>query len=194
MNTRVIQASPPRTGSTVVTNLIYGLLEPGSAVNFVGRRLPVDERKKLYESELISKTHIDGRWSAEHPREWSQDIDSITQDLEDCDLYFVVSERNCGKVKELISKKYRKYKNVLIFDYSELLETEDTPLEEICENAETKLTNFLPQSILQQAQGGYDQMYKRMIAMNDTYEKIKHEPFSYCDEFYHLHGSHRNRR
>lgn len=172
MNAKIIQTSPPHTASTVLVNLIHGLLEPESAVNWGKLNLG---------KKLISKTH-------------EQNIDSIMQDLKDYDLYFVMSERNDGKEQKLINQKFRKYENVLIFDYTELLETEDKSLQEICENAERKLTSFLPQVVMQQAKGGLEQMHKRISSMNERYQEIKNKPFSYLDPFYQLHGSHRNRK
>jgi hypothetical protein len=171
MKERVIQTSPGHTASTVLVNLIYGLLEPKSAVNWGKLNLG---------KKLISKTH-------------EGNIDSIMQDLKDYDLYFVMSERNDEKEQKLINQKFRKYENVLIFDYTELLETKDKSLQEICENAERKLTSFLPQAIMQQAKGGLEQMHKRISSMNEKYQEIKNKPFSYLDPFYQLHGSHRNR-
>jgi hypothetical protein len=34
---------------------------------------------------------------------------------------------------------------------------------------------------------------QRINAMNVRYEEIKHKPFTYIDDFYEIHGSHRNR-
>lgn len=173
MNAKIIQSSPMHTASTVLINLIHGLLEPESAVE-IGRIGGWSKEK------LIIKTH-------------ETNIDAIMQELKEYDLYFIMSERNDGRELRLINEKFKTYKNLLIFDYSELLETKDKSLKEICENAQTKLINFLPQSVLQEAKGDYEQMYKRIQDMNNLYKKIKNKPFTYYDPFYHLHGSHRNR-
>lgn len=174
MNTKIIQTSPSHTGSTVLVNLIYGLLEPESPVEYRG------SRRKFTEEKLIIKTH-------------DQNIDTIMQDLKEYDLYFVMSERDDEKEQKLINQKFRKYENVLIFDYTELVETKNKSLQEICENAERKLTSFLPQVIMQQAKGDLKQMHERISSMNKRYQEIKKEGFSYVDPFYHLHGSHRDR-
>ena len=162
MNAKIIQTSPAHTGSTVLTNLIYGLLEPESAVKFrKGFTLnPANSIFMFLEKKLIIKSH-------------DQNIDTIMQDLKQYDLYFVMSERDDEKEQRLINQKFRKYENVLIFDYTELLETKDKSLQEICENAERKLTSFLPQAIMQQAKGGLEQMYKRISSMNERYQEIK---------------------
>jgi len=174
MKERIIQASPGHTGSTILVNLLYGLLEPNSDVNFQGKTENLGKK-------FITKTH-------------KLNLDSIINNLKDNEIYFVMSERNDKKVKKLINQKYRNYKNVLIFNFFELLETENNTISQICINAEKKLRKFLPTTALKYAKGDLQTMKNRIIAMNATYEKIKNEPFSYVNKFYHIHGSHRNRK
>lgn len=102
------------------------------------------------------------------------------------ELYFVCSQR----LNLIIDKKYHDYKNVLVFDYSELLETNEFTLKSIVDNMYNKLLNFLPKNINLSKHGAFD----RITNMNKLYEQIKHLPFSYIDPFYQLHGSHRNRK
>jgi len=98
-------------------------------------------------------------------------------------LYFVCSERG----DKVIDEKYHHYKNVLIFNYDELLETETYSVEDIVTNAYNKLIGVLPGDIELNKQDAVERIQK----MNLVYEEIKNKPFSYADDFYQLHGSHR---
>lgn len=48
MNFKIIQASPPHTGSTLLLNLIHGFLRPDESVNI---------KVSLIDKYLITKTH-----------------------------------------------------------------------------------------------------------------------------------------
>jgi hypothetical protein len=86
-----------------------------------------------------------------------------------------------------IPQKYHTYPNVLIINYDELLETENQSLQDIVTNLYNKLSSFLPITLNQET------VLQRIVDMNTFYETIKDEKFSYIDDFYELHGSHRCR-
>ena len=52
------------------------------------------------------------------------------------------------------------------------------------------MVDLLPSFMVLNYQQGHD----RIVAMNSLYEKIKDKPFTYYEEFYNLHGSHRGRK
>lgn len=60
----------------------------------------------------------------------------------------------------------------------------------------SKFKNIFPNKILQKINDDEIKIniITRINNMNKLYEEIKIKPFSYCDEFYGIHGHHRNRR
>lgn len=100
-------------------------------------------------------------------------------------LFFICSER---KDKNLfIDDKYKSYDNVVVFDFNELNESETNTIPKIIENIYNKLKNVLTIEL------NIENSINRIILMNKRYEEIKQQPFSYIDDFYEIHGSHRNR-
>jgi hypothetical protein len=84
--------------------------------------------------------------------------------------------------------------NVCCFDFDELNETEQNPLDKIVQTVCDKVNNMMKSS----NDGCLGDLcvetgIKRVIEMNKTLEEIKHLPFSYIDDFYEIHGSHRER-
>ena len=75
-----------------------------------------------------------------------------------------------------------------MFDFFELNETIDNTLPQIVDNIYNKLKNVLVDVDLDKSK-----CIERLIMMNKKYEEIKHKKFSYIDNFFELHGSHRNR-
>ena len=88
-----------------------------------------------------------------------------------------------------------KYDNILFIKYDILLETDKNPIEKIVKCVYKKLRSFLPQEIFPdtQEQSILDNAVQRIENMNELYQKIKHKPYGYTDQFYHIHGSHRGR-
>lgn len=167
----IIQASPSHTGSTVLTNLLYGMYKPNQPVYY--------HEQQTHPNRIIVKTHnLDyDYWANKYPH------DSV---------FFITSKRE-DDLHDQIAKKYCSWPNVLIFDYNELNETKENSLESIVENVFHKVVDFIGSeiSLPTTAKGTKRSMYNRIIAMNQAYEKIKHLPFGHVDKFYHLHGSHR---
>ena len=92
----IVQASPPRTGSTLLSNILYGFLLPNEPIKFCDYPYEVNNAK-------IIKTHnlaID-QWI-----EWCGE-----------ETIFVCSERGENR----INKIHRSYHNLIIVDYDELL-------------------------------------------------------------------------
>jgi len=175
-NVKVIQTSPPRTGSTLLLNLIHGFLSPNEKIHW-------DEHVSEIDDYFISKTHV-------------TDIDIILNKYKQYKLYFVVSERNDSKVKGLIVDKYRKYYNVLIINYNEINVTNELSFDNVIDNIFDKFIQFFPLEIVPKKKDILIKadMKKRIVNMNKIVEEIKNKPFSYWDRFYGIHGSHRNRK
>ena len=135
----------------------------------------IQEKKVEFDDDIIIvKSHnLDIDWFVRH---WSIFYD----------IYFVCSERKEKKL--FIDDKYKGSENVICFDYSELNETNKNSLEKIVETIKNKLKDKFPNHELNTKTS-----LLRLMGMNEEYEQIKEKPFSYVDEFYHIHGSHRNR-
>jgi hypothetical protein len=163
----IIQCGPARTGSTVLVNALYGLMHSGRPVYY--------RSHTIYEHDYIIKAH-------------RPDLDHWVNRYKDVyEIYFVCSVR---KEKGFdIDEKFKSWPNVILFDYDELLETEENTLEDIMDNLITKLDPFFKYEINMNKQNGIT----RIQEMNRRYEEIKNKSFLYLDEFYHLHGHHRNR-
>lgn len=166
---KIIQTSYPRTGSTVLVNIIYGLICPDQ---------PIICSDKYIKDVSIQKSHnVDFDW-------WIKTFSG------QFDLYFVVSERNTKH-----PQRYHKYKNILFINYDDLLETNNNPLPKIVDNVYNKLRGLLPNKIFPNLDDDLikQNAIKRIENMNKLYESIKEKPFTYYDLFYHIHGHHRNR-
>ena len=80
-------------------------------------------------------------------------------------------------------------RNVLLFDYNEILETDSYTTDQIIENTYNKLRAFLPETISLDK----ETCITRIENMNETYKEIENKDFSHVDDFFQLHGKHRNR-
>lgn len=104
---RIIQSSPPRTGSTVLINLLHGFLKPNEPIHW--------DTHKCIHKFIITKTH-------------ETDIDKLSNMFgRQYNLYFVMSERNDEHVKALLNAR----PNVLVIGYDELNETPELSLDHI---------------------------------------------------------------
>ena len=169
----IIQTSPTRTGSTFLVNLLYGFLIPNERIRFYS---DINASLQLFNNFVnIYKCHI-------------LEIDAIINKFSHIyELYFICSERD----NNVINNKYRNLPNIIIFDYSEINETEFVKLKDIIDNAYDKLKKMLPNKISNKL--NKNTALNRIIKMNKLYEEIKDKPFTYIDPFFELHGSHRNR-
>lgn len=169
----IVQTSPMWTASTVVSNILHGLILPDKPINYVN---DIEKLQNLNDKINIIKTH-------------NTTIDDFIKLLDSkYELFFVCSERNEPGKTFLIDSQYRNYKNVIIFNYSELSDKNNN-VEEIVRKCYIKLKNFFPRNIELNEKNALE----RIINMNKLYETIKNKPFDYWDTFYQIHGSHRNR-
>jgi len=169
---RIVQSSYPGTGSTIVANLIHGILAPDEPIHW--------NTARLIDDCLITKTH-------------ETDLDALIARYPNFDLYFIDTGR---EGYEKFDKKYRQYERVLFIDYNEILETNTNTIKKIVEQFHEKLRSFLPPDT-------YPPVSEREVRasavariekMNAVVAKLSDMPFSECDPFFHIHGSHRNRR
>jgi hypothetical protein len=77
---------------------------------------------------------------------------------------------------------------VVVFDFDELNETSDNTLVKIVDNMYDKLKPLLIDVALNKTT-----CMERIKLMNVRYEEIKNKEFTFIDDFFEIHGSHRNR-
>jgi hypothetical protein len=169
--TLIIQTSPYHTGSTFLVNALYGLINELKDKKIIGEW--VYNYDSYFTNTILIKCH-------------DIDIDGLIKNYnEKYNLFFICSER---KDKNLfIDDKYKSYDNVVVFDFNEVNETETNTIPKIIENIYNKLKNILTIEL------NMENAINRIILMNQRYEEIEQQPFSYIDDFYEIHGSHRNR-
>lgn len=175
MKTLIIQTSPYHTGSTLLVNALYGLIPELSNKKIIGDWIEnfYENFDKNFDNIIVIKSH-------------HTNIDELIQKYkDDYKVYFICSQRR--KMNYLIDKKYNFYNNVVIFNFIELNETETYTIPKIIENIYNKINNML--NIELNIESGIN----RIIQMNNRYKEIKDYPFSYIDNFFEIHGSHRNR-
>jgi len=171
----IIQTSPMHTGSTLLVNILYGLFESLKDKKIIFKCNDTWElnagKITILKSHDINIDELINKYSSRYK------------------LYFVCSERPLKNL--LIDSKYKSYKNVISFYYNELNETPQNPLSKIVDNVGRRVFAMLKncQNITINVSNGI----KRISDMNAKYEEIKDLPFSYIDDFYEIHGSHRGR-
>jgi hypothetical protein len=171
MKTLIIQTSPKHTASTLLINILYGLIPELNNKKVIG--IWHDNFEKYFDNIIVIKCH-------------HLDIDELILIFRtNYNLYFICSERQ--EKKYLIDEKYKLYNNVIVFDFNELNENEENTITEIVNNIYNKINKKI--NLEMDIQGGIN----RVISMNKRYEEIKHLPFKYVDNFFEIHGSHRNR-
>ena len=170
--------SPPRTASTLLVNVVHGLYDPFSPV------IAEDSPPKV-ETNIIKTHNCSYRaWTKNYPEH---------------KLYFVCSERR--EIEALIPYKnnicidneFVLHDNVVVFRYDELLYARRPLLVQRVERRDVvhkiakKLESVIPipQNI--------DAAVARASDMDDRCAEIADKPFSFYDEYYHIHGSHRER-
>tara|TARA_B100001093_G_C26859925_1_gene1029532 strand:+ start:1078 stop:1608 length:531 start_codon:yes stop_codon:yes gene_type:complete len=171
--TLIIQTSPHHTASTLLVNALYGLIPRLKNKRIVG--FWEQNWESEFDSDIIVlKSHnLDIDWFIKHYSRFYK-------------VYFICSERKEKKL--FINPLHKHYKNVLFFDYKELNETKSNSLENIIDYIALKVNKWIPELELNSKTG-----LLRVLGMNEEYELIKDKPFTYVDEFYHIHGSHKNR-
>ena len=192
MKTLIIQTSPVHTASTVLVNGLYGMIPELSHMNVIGVWDCNDEYhcdEETFEDYIALNTPNDFE-DIVVVKSHNTYLDYYMAKYSyHYDIYFVSSERKEKNVAEyMIPEEYRNYDNLILFDYEEINETEDYSVEDIVNCMYDKLSKTILNLNFSKS-GGVD----RIRGMNKRYQEIKDRPFDYLDEFYHIHGSHRNR-
>ena len=174
MRLLIVQTSPDHTASTLLVNAIYGLIPELHDKKII---YGVTEHFETYfKNIIVIKSH-------------NTNIDAIIKKYNDqYKLVFICSQR--PSLNKWIDPKYRTYKNVVIFNFTELNETTNNTLTQIVDNIYSKVKNVLPPPM----ELNKGKCVERINKMNLRYEEIKHCSFDFVDDFFELHGSHRNRK
>jgi len=168
----IIQTSPYHTASTFLINALYGFVP------------------------CLLKKPILGIWD----KDWENQVDDIiiikchNTNIDEListysnkyNLYFLCSERPDSNL--ILDPKYKLYDNVIMFQYSELNETDVNTLPDIIHTIYNRIKNTINIEL------NIENAIQRIEDMNKRYEEIKNEPFAYIDQFFELHGSHRYRK
>jgi len=172
MKTLIIQTSPYRTASTFLVNALYGLIPELNNTKIVGHW--DDNFEQYFRNIIVLKHH-------------NINIDKLMLQYADkYNLFFVCSERKEQGI--VIDHKFKFYKNVCVFDFNELNETSNNTVSDIIQHIFKKLSVMLPFEL--NIEGGL----QRVNAMNIRYKEIHNSEFEYIDDFFEIHGSHRNRK
>lgn len=172
MKTLILQTSPMHTASTLLVNALYGLIPELFNKKIIG--VWDDHVETYFENILVIKNH-------------NVNIDELMEKYKQYHVVFVCSERK--EKNYLIDEKYKTYENVVVFDFDELNETSTTTLDQIVDCIYNRVKKVLPDIKLDPVK-----CMKRIKLMNCRYEEIKNKPFDYIDDFFEIHGSHRNRK
>lgn len=171
---KIIQSSPPHTGSTLLLNLIHGFLSPHEEVHY--------DTASLIDQFLITKTH-------------NINVTELENKYPQYKLFFIMSERDDSKIKRKIPDEYKKKSNVLVINFDKLLEHNDNSIINIVNYIFDKLNNFIPKELKPNKDDDLikDDMRKRFKKVNEIVDLMKDKPFSEWDQFTGIHGMHRGR-
>lgn len=175
---RIIQASYPHTGSTLLLNMIHGFICPDEGIHWHTEKIDEDTGLALIHLHTVTKTH-------------EVNFDQLTKAYGDqYDLYFLVTER-----QQRYHPKYYSRKNVVIFKYDEIVETKEASIEQVTRHVYSRLANVLPRSVFSSmdAEATIERGIQRVKDMNTICDQIHDKPFSYYDPFFGIHGHHRGR-
>lgn len=177
MKTLIIQTSPHHTASTFLVNAIYGIIP-----ELVNKKII-----NMWDKHI--ETHFDNIIAVKCH---DTNIDGLIKKYgKFYNLLFICSERQ--EKNYIIDDKYKKYNNVIVFDFNELNELNDNTLTKIVDNIYCKFDNMLCKLKITNLHLNKTNCIERITHMNHRYEEIKNEPFTYIDKFFEIHGSHRNR-
>jgi hypothetical protein len=176
MKTIIFQTSPTHTASTFLINALYGLIPHLSDTSIVG--VWDNEFLKKFDNSpdntIVIKTH-------------NTNIDDLILKYSGkYKLYFICSQRPL--LKKFIDVKYHSYPNVVIFNFIEINETLNYKVPQIIKHIHNKIKKML--NIELNINSGIN----RIVNMNKRYTEISTKPFNYIDDFFEIHGSHRNRK
>lgn len=188
----IIQTSPCRiknigTCSTILVNALYGMIEELHEKNIIGFYTATNKQSITDNIKIIEENFKNVAVIKYH----EHNINLLTKMYGDkYELFFICSQRPSCNL--FIEKKYKSYKNVVIFNYIELNETNENTLQNILDNIYNRLYRLFSNCVFIKL--NKEIAINRITNMNKRYEEIKHLPFSYIDPFFEIHGSHRNKK
>lgn len=179
---KILQVSPGGTGSTILTNILQGLIQPDEPI-YYATKYKIDEESKV----VVIKTHNINinKWIKTYENKYN--------------IFFICSIRI--SLNKIMPSVYKKRENIIYINYEDLLEKDDNSIENIVNFVANKIVKKFNQFFTintninetNKIKLDINASIKRVENMNKCYENIKNKPFSYVDSFYQLHGSHRNR-
>ena len=179
----IIQSSPPRTGSTLLINIIYGMYCPDLHVTYVSSYnklalLNTPEKEKKF----IFKTHC-------------TDLQRIMSTDNARKFLFICSSRPSLGIRKTIDQQYLSYNNVLNIRYKDIAEKTQPDIDKVIHHVYYKIKNFIGDKITLPGTDSENihKIHERIDGMNKRYEELKNKPFNVRCPFYHIHGSHKNR-
>lgn len=163
---KFVQISRVGTGSTVLVNVLHGLVAPHDPVRYVEQPVALGPGQ-------VCKTHCQdySGWCQRNPT----------------DVAFVTSERP-GFARNVAA--FRRDPRTCVVLYADLLETPTHRCVDIVRAVAARLTcayglPFGPEAI--------ERAVARLRAMNRVQAQLAAQPFTCVDAFYAVHGSHRGR-
>lgn len=173
---RIIQIGKLRTGSTLLTNVLYGLVTPKADVCYCAdgccmvNNLPGSVIIKMHDPAQIAT--LDKRCR-----------------LHGCEPYFVCSVR--AEFNRDIPAEFKTWPNVTRVEYADLIQTETRSVADSVQAVVERIKPIFPADFVASFQ--LDAAVERVEAMNRRYAEIQDKPFDWIDTFFRLHGHHRNR-
>ncbi len=166
--TLIVQASFPRSASTLLVNILYGLI-----IGLQDQAVIWNDFRNYYGPKItapvtVFKTHETNL----------ADLDYLFS--KKYNTFFVCSERG-----RTFDDRLRSLPNVAILDYEDL---NNVPVPEVCERVHAVVSDMIPTMPL-----SIPNCIGRVEAMNRRVAEIADLPFSFVDSFYQLHGHHRLR-
>jgi hypothetical protein len=159
------------TGSTLLTNILYGLFQPTRPVLFVSD--VYNDKLFIGNGMLIIKSHLETNYF----------LKIISSNA----CVVIYSQRQeLGEVG--IMPIHPSLTDYISIDYEEI---KSRTTDELIEFVLQQLKTVLSESVL--ATANVDACKARLLEMNKMQSDMQHLPFRVCDPFYHIHGSHRAR-
>lgn len=166
--------TPTQAGSTLLVNIVYGLFLPDSPVDYIGQGdelPPVSKSMNIYKSHMMVMYEFDGfKIGIERP-----------------------------SLEKYIPDRYKNMKDSLVFQYNEILYnskyTPDikTTLDDVVQMVADRICETFNITI---SKTQISNSIQRIREMDAVYKKMKDIPFKrkYINEFFHIHGGHRQRK
>lgn len=176
---KIITSSLQRVGSTLIANINTGLFEPDKPVRWCGQLK--DNQHVIFQEERITfKYHSP-----------PEDIEKFYANEQYKDVYCVnICRDGTVRTQNISSDRY------IVLEYENLLyesihcDKTTNSLDDVLAYVVNRYMAMLGLNITTEMVWNAKQ---RVLDMDDVYDKIKNKPFAHVNEFYHIHGSHRDR-